>query len=85
MLLGDLGFVLWALLFVTVLLSGMYWCWDLASALGSAVPFLWSLGMLLPLINLLLLLVLMQSATTRLRIAGIKVGLMGARPDQFQR
>jgi len=53
---------------------------QLARALGSRLALLWAVGAFLPgLIGLLVLLVLSARGTSRLKLAGLKVGLLGAR------
>lgn len=52
----------------------------LTSAMGSRVGVLWALGAFLPnLIGLVVLIVVSSRATSRLKKAGLKVGLMGAK------
>ncbi len=56
----------------------------LARALGSRLAVLWAIGAFLPnIIGLVVLAVISSRATGRLRKAGLKVGLLGAKlPDQ---
>jgi hypothetical protein len=63
---------------IALMMIGVY---QLASALryGVASCVLYTIGMLVPLVSLIILLSLNQKATNVLRHSGIKVGLMGAR------
>lgn len=56
----------------------IYFIWQLAAALKCGPPILWAVGMLIPLLGFILLAVINQKATTRLKEAGLKVGIMGA-------
>ena len=68
------------LLLVPILLPAqMFFIYKLARGLDSSAPILWCLGVIVPLLNLLLLLMLSQRATRRIQDAGFKVGLMGAK------
>jgi hypothetical protein len=55
----------------------IYFIWQLAAALRCGPPILWAVGMLIPLLGFILLAVINQKATTRLREAGLQVGIMG--------
>ena len=59
-------------------LCSIYFAYKLASDLKYPVPWLLSIIMLVPLINLLYLFILVNSATKLLRTKNIRVGLMGA-------
>jgi hypothetical protein len=54
----------------------------LARALGLS-PVIYVILMFIPCVSLIFLLLLSQKATTRLKAAGIKVGLMGADPNSI--
>ena len=58
--------------------------YKLAVALKSKVAWLWCLLMIVPLVSLISLLIINGKATTALRTAGIKVGLMGANKAQLE-
>lgn len=55
----------------------MFYAYRLAKALGSSVPLLWPIGMLIPIINILGLLTLSSKASHVCRENGIEVGLLG--------
>ena len=75
--LGNVGVVV-TLIAVLFSIVGMI---KLAGALGSSVlsRILLTVGMFIPLVSLLILASLSAKATRRLRAAGYKVGLLGAR------
>lgn len=52
-----------------------------SSALGSNVPLLWSIAMLIPLVNAITLLVLSARSTKACREAGVAVGFFGPKLD----
>ncbi|HEX5044732.1 MAG TPA: hypothetical protein VFV75_17670 [Candidatus Polarisedimenticolaceae bacterium] len=52
-----------------------------AAALGSPVSFLWGIGMVVPLINMITLLILSSRASRACRAAGVPVGFLG--PKRF--
>ena len=70
-----------ALVRVAILALMMIGVFQLAAALGAGMTarVLYTVAMLIPLVNLILLLVVNQQATALLRRHYIKVGLMGAR------
>ncbi len=76
---------IWLLLGIALAVFQAFWVWRLAARLGSGVGILWACGAFVPGLSIILMLNLMGSATTRLKAAGIAVGLMGASLDQFQR
>jgi len=63
-------------LIVTVIGLAVY-AYRTAQALGSNVSVLWSLAMIVPLVNVITLLVLSSKATRACRAAGIPVGFLG--------
>ena len=77
--------------------SGVFFCslgllvamcifvYRLAGGLGSKVAVLWSIGMIMPCLNLLFLLGLSVRATRVLRAHGARVGLMGADIVELER
>ena len=74
---GPLG----ALILIASFIISIVGVVRLASALGSsgASQALYAVGLIVPLINIAILLVLSSRATRRLRAGGYKVGLLGAR------
>ncbi len=73
-----------AIVIVAVVVGVRLWMavatYRLAGALGSKVAVLWAIGGFLPnLIGLIVLVVLSSRASSRLKKAGIKVGLLGAK------
>lgn len=71
-------------LFLVVLPFQLYYIYKLAESLECGPPILWCIGMFIPLVSLILLLILSQKATTRLKDSGCKVGLMGANLDEVR-
>lgn len=71
--------------FILAIPFQLYCVYKLARALGfsTAICVLYLVAMFVPLASLIFLLVLNQKATTLLTEAGIKVGLMGARPSDL--
>lgn len=63
----------------------LYCVYKLAKALelGTGALILYLTAMFIPLVSLICLLVLNSKATSVLRDAGIKVGLMGAKPSEL--
>ena len=76
LVLGDLAALFW---FVALAIS-LYGIFKLAGGLGYAMIFriILVILMLVPLVNLATLLILNSRATNALRVAGYKVGLLGA-------
>ena len=74
---GPLG----ALLLLAAYVISIVGVVRLASALGSSrgTQVLYAVGLIIPLINIAILLVLSSRATRRLQAGGYKVGLLGAR------
>lgn len=65
-------------LYILVIPFQLYFVYRLAMALRVGYPWLWVIGMFVPILALVLLLVLSQRATVAIRDAGFNVGLMGA-------
>lgn len=74
LLLMQLGLVAVALAFTVLMLIQVY---RLTRAMGSKVPVLWLLAMLVPCLNLITLLALNSKACAFLQKAGVQVGLLG--------
>lgn len=66
-------------------LVGLFFIYHLARALRSRVAILYVVAAFIPLLGLLSLLRLVTRATRVLRAAGIRVGVMGARMEDFER
>lgn len=66
-------------------LVGLFFIYQLARALRSRVAILYVVAAFIPLLGLLSLLRLVTRATRVLRASGIRVGVMGARMEDFER
>lgn len=62
---------------------GLFFIYKLASALRSKVAWLYIIASFMPLIGLLALLDLVQRASKVLKANGIKIGIMGAKMNDF--
>lgn len=58
--------------------------YKLSSLLGSALPYLWAIGMFVPCINIIVLLALSSQAQTWCRQYGIKVGFFGPTKESIE-
>lgn len=81
---GDSGLAVGALALGALALGVRIWMavgtYRLARALGSGVAWLWTLGTFLPsILGLVVLIIVISRATKRLKKAGLKVGLLGAK------
>lgn len=59
-------------------IAAIYYTYQLLTALHGSYKIIWIIGMLIPLLNIILLLVLNDKATKAIRAKGFKVSLMGA-------
>ncbi len=71
-----------AILLVTIVMLAIY-AYRTAGALGSSVPVVWAIAMVVPWVNLLVLLILSSRSTQACRSAGVPVGLLG--PKDIER
>ena len=69
---------------VGLIVAGMVVGYQLAHALGEGNPWLWTLGMLFPVINLIVLLALSGKANAWCQRAGVKVGLLGPTAESLR-
>lgn len=72
------------ILFFVVVPIEMYWVYRLAAALNAGSPILWAIGMIVPMLNLVLLLILSLKAGTAIQRAGFSVGFFGARIKEIE-
>jgi len=61
--------------------AGLFFSYRTSAALGSNVPVVWSIAMLIPLLDAITLLVLSAKSTNVSREAGVAVGFFGPKPD----
>lgn len=74
-----------AVIAVAVIAAGAVYAVRMASALhGTVVAVVCAILLLIPCVGLLVLLVLNSQATTELRKAGLRVGLLGVDPSQLR-
>jgi len=66
------------LVYLVLFVAELYFVYKLVKALKGELVFLWMIGMIVPLLNIILLLVLSHRASTAIRAEEFKVGLMGA-------
>jgi hypothetical protein len=69
---------------IALFLAGMVVGYQLADALGEGNPWLWAIGMLFPVINLVVLAALSSKANAWCQKAGVKVGLLGPTAASLQ-
>jgi hypothetical protein len=69
--------------FIIVFIVRLVFVYLLAQELKLRAAWAWCLGMIIPLVNIILLLMLNAKATAAIRNKGIKVGLMGANKAQL--
>lgn len=82
-----LASLLWFIPYSFIVLPFQLYCvWNLAKSLGlsTGISAVYIILMFIPIVNLIALLVLNEKATCALRNAGIRVGLMGARPSDLR-
>ena len=76
--------VISAIVRIGLFVAGMVVGYQLADALGDGNPWLWALGMLLPVINLIVLVALSSKANAWYQRAGVKVGLLGPTAESLR-
>jgi hypothetical protein len=69
---------------VGLIVAGMVVGYQLADALNESNAWLWTLGMLFPVINLIVLLALSGKANAWCQTAGVKVGLLGPTAESLR-
>jgi hypothetical protein len=69
---------------IGLFLAGMVVGYQLADALADGNPWLWALGMLIPVINLIVLVAMSSKANASCQKAGVKVGLLGPTAASLQ-
>jgi hypothetical protein len=70
---------------IVIALVQIVFVYQLAQSLKLSAPWLWCVGMTIPLVSLILLLHLNGKATTAIRGKGVTVGLMGANKAQLEK
>ena len=70
--------------FIALVIAQIAFIYRLSCALRKGIPVLWTIGVLIPVLSLVIMLVLSSEATRAIRAEGFKVGLMGADTDEIE-
>lgn len=81
------GFVSFALRFLLILtIPFQVWAaYNLSKKLKLRLAWLWTILTIIPLVGLIVLLVINSKATSALRLAGVRVGLLGANLNDLEK
>ncbi len=63
--------------------SGMYFVYEIGKGLKLKNVTLWIIGLIIPLVNLVLMLIINNKATKFIKASGFRVGLLGADIDEI--
>jgi hypothetical protein len=85
LILASLAVVVFPPAWIVIAVVNLVFVYQLSKALKLSAPWVWCVGMIIPLVSLILLLRLNSKATAAIRGRGVTVGLMGASKAQIEK